>query len=135
MRSIRNYKGLPADVTLNSFANSVQLRDREPKYQPLVHQIKQTGRIFLSCRLKLRIFDHQMWKWFTEINFKRKKSGMWICKIRFFLFSPVSSGIILFSKFYYYYYSNLFIDQKCTGTNKNKLYIYINDMYILIFWF
>ena len=44
-------------------------------------------------------------------------------------------------------YSNLFIDQKSTGTiqiyllikkvqeqtNKNELYIYINDMYILIF--
>ncbi|XP_023343364.1 transmembrane protein 183 [Eurytemora carolleeae] len=57
MRSIRNYKGLPADVTLNSFANSVQLRDREPKYQPLVHQIKQTEERRETREVELDWFD------------------------------------------------------------------------------
>ena len=34
-----------------------------------------------------------------------------------------------------YFYSNLFIVQKSTGTNKNKLYLYIKDMYIVHFDF
>ena len=28
-----------------------------------------------------------------------------------------------------YYYLNLFIDQKCTGTNKNELFIYNNGTF------